>query len=76
MASPIIKKEEEKTKWEVIYEDDESISIWKYDKTKTTNGPVSVEQKWKRGFEPWGGTKKKTIKDLIAEEKKTKKKGT
>lgn len=76
MALQNNKKEEKPTKWEVVYEDEESISIWKYDRTKTTNGPISVEYKWKKGFDIWTPpNKKKTIKDLIAEEKKTKKKG-
>ena len=29
-------------KFEHIYEDDECISIWKYDKTKFANGPISL----------------------------------
>lgn len=39
-----IKKE---TKWEVIYEDDTYISIWKYDSKITTSGPVEVIEKSK-----------------------------
>jgi hypothetical protein len=34
-------------KFEVIYEDEDCISIWKYDKKKFPNGPISVEYKWK-----------------------------
>ena len=76
MASQNTKKEDKPTKWERVYEDEESISIWKYDRTITTNGPVSVEYRWKRGFNIWTSpNKKKTIKDLIADEKKSKKKG-
>lgn len=58
-----------KTKWEVVYEDDESISIWKYDLRKTRFGPVEVEYKWKRHFNPWG-KKKKTLGDLAKEQRK------
>jgi len=50
MASQNTKKEDKPTKWERVYEDEESISIWKYDRTITTNGPVSVVYRWKRGF--------------------------
>ena len=34
-------------KYEYIFEDEESISIWKYDRNKFPNGPISVEYKWK-----------------------------
>ena len=37
-------------KFEYTYEDDECISIWKYDKKKFPNGPISVEYKWKPAF--------------------------
>ena len=61
---------EKPSKWEFIYEDDESISIWKYDSKITTNGPVSVEQKYKKGFDHWL-SKKKTLGDLVKEDKKS-----
>jgi hypothetical protein len=38
------------TKFEYTYEDDECISIWKYDKKKFPNGPISVEFKWKTAY--------------------------
>ena len=48
-----------KEKWEVRYEDEDSISIWKYDMKKNPNGvyqveqidkkPVSVKKKTKKG---------------------------
>ena len=48
-----------KEKWEVRYEDEDSISIWKYDMKKKPNGvyqveqidkkPVSVKKKTKKG---------------------------
>lgn len=59
-------------KFTVTFEDDESISIWKYDKTKSPFNPVDVEYKWKKGFDPWN-RKKKTLGDLVAEEKKQRK---
>jgi hypothetical protein len=62
----------ERVKWEVVYEDDESISIWKYNLKKFANGPVEVEYKWKRNFNPWG-TKKKTLGQLAKEARKKKK---
>jgi hypothetical protein len=40
-------KAEKPTKFEYIFEDDESTSIWKYDLKKQPNGPISVEYKWK-----------------------------
>lgn len=61
------------TKWEIVYEDEESISIWKYDSKITTHGPVSVEQKWKKGFEPSKEKKKKTLGDLAKEARKEQK---
>lgn len=43
-------KTEKPTKFEYIFEDDESVSIWKYDLKKFANGPVSVEYKWKAHY--------------------------
>jgi hypothetical protein len=58
-----------KIKWEVVYEDEDCISVWKYDTRKTINGPVEVEYKWKRGYtHPLD--KKKTLGDLAKEAKK------
>ena len=64
----------ERVKWEVVYEDDESISIWRYNTKKTTHGPVEVEYKWKRHFNPWG-QKKKTLGQLAKEARKKNKSG-
>jgi hypothetical protein len=47
-------------KYEITYEDDESISIWRYNTNKSTSGPVEVEYRWKRSFNPWY-KKKKTM---------------
>lgn len=57
-------KPEKQTKFERVYEDEYCTSIWKYDYSKTTSGPVSVEHRWKRGFEQ-PNTKKKTLGDLV-----------
>jgi hypothetical protein len=57
---------EKLVKFEVVYEDDECISIWKYNTKKTTAGPVEVEHKWKRSYNPWN-KKKKTLGDLAKE---------
>jgi hypothetical protein len=40
-------KTEKPTKFEYIFKDDESTSIWKYDLKKQPNGPISVEYNWK-----------------------------
>ncbi len=58
------------TKWEVVYENEQCVSIWKYDSKITTNGPISVEHKWKKGFDNPVSTKKKTLGDLAKEAKK------
>jgi hypothetical protein len=73
MATSINQKEVVKpTKWERVYEDEDSISIWRYNSKITTSGPVEVEYKWKRHFNPWN-QKKMTLGDLAKEEKKRKK---
>jgi hypothetical protein len=58
-------------KYEVTYEDDESISIWRYNTNKSTSGPVEVEYRWKRSFNPWD-KKKKTMGEMVKEMKKKK----
>jgi hypothetical protein len=68
------KQEPKPTKWEVVYEDDESISIWKYNTKKFPFGPLEVEYKWKRNFNPWG-QKKKTLGQLAKEARKKKSQG-
>ncbi len=60
------------TKWSRTYESEECISIWKYDSNIHQFNPISVEHKWKKGFE-MGPTKKKTLGDLVGESKKTSK---
>jgi hypothetical protein len=45
-----LSKTEKPTKFEYIFEDDESKSIWKYDLKKFPNGPISVEYHFKSHF--------------------------
>lgn len=71
MAVIINTKQEEKlTKFERVYEDDDCISIWKYDLKKFPNGPIDVEYKYKRGFKHPALNQKKFLKDFVLEEKK------
>jgi hypothetical protein len=73
MAIPVNQKDVIKpTKWEVVYEDEDSISIWRYNSKITTAGPIEVEYKWKKHFNPWN-QKKKTLGELVKEEKRKKK---
>jgi len=59
-------------KREVIYEDETSILIWKYNLKISATNPVEVEIKYKKGY-VHPSTKKKTIGDLTKEVKKQKK---
>jgi hypothetical protein len=43
-------KTEKPKKFEYIFEDEESKSVWKYDLNKFQNGPVSVEYHWKASY--------------------------
>jgi len=61
------------TKWEVVYEDEETISVWKYNSEITRNGPVQVEIKYKHGYKSSSSYKKKTLGDLAKEARKEKK---
>lgn len=63
-----VKEQIKPIKWEVVYEDEESISVWKYNSKITTKGPVEVEYKWKKNFNPWN-QKKKTLGQLAKEAK-------
>jgi hypothetical protein len=65
-------KKNTELKFTRVYETEDSISTWKYDYSIFRNGPISVEHKWKKGFE-MGPTKKKTLGDLVGESKKTSK---
>jgi hypothetical protein len=65
---------EKNTKRQVVYEDKETTTIWKYDSSITTFGPVEVEIRYKKGYEWSDPTKKKTLGELVKEDKKTKRK--
>ena len=58
------------TKWEITYEDEESISVFKYNLDITKNGPVSVDFKYKAGYKHPTEQKKKTLGDLAQEARK------
>lgn len=65
------KPETKPQKWEVVYEDEDCISIWKYNSKITTYGPVEVEYKYKKGYiHP--ANKKKTLGELAKEAKRKK----
>ena len=49
-SKEILSKTEKPVKFEYIFEDDESTSIWKYDLKKFPNGPVSVEYHFKSHY--------------------------
>jgi hypothetical protein len=71
MAKIINTKIEPKpTKFERVYEDNECISIWKYDLNKFRNGPIEVEYKYKRGYKHPSMNQKKFLKDFVSDEKK------
>lgn len=61
-------KDVKPTKFERIYIDEETTSIWKYDLKKHPYGPVEVLVKWNKGFEPTS-KKKRTLGDLVSEQK-------
>jgi hypothetical protein len=71
MAIKPTPKEVKPPKFERIYEDDECTSIWKYNLLKNPYGPIEVEYKWKKNFNPWV-QKKKTLGDLVKLQKKQK----
>lgn len=62
-----IKPTEKPTKWERVYEDEDTITIWKYNSNITTAGPVEVEIKYKKGYVHPTPLKKKTLGDLAKE---------
>ena len=63
-------KQVKPTKFERVYEDEDSISVWKYDLNKNPNGPVYTEIKYKKGFKHPKNNEKKFMKEILAEEKK------
>lgn len=71
MATSINQKEVVKpTKWERVYEDEDSISIWRYNSKITIAGPVEVEIKYKRGYVHPLDRKKKTLGELAKQARK------
>jgi hypothetical protein len=71
MAIPVNSKVPVKpTKWEVVYEDEDCISIWKYNSKITIAGPVEVEYKYKRGYVHPLDKKKKTLGELAKQARK------
>lgn len=52
-------------KWEIVYEDEDTISIWRYNTKKSKYGPIEVEYKYKKGFiQP---KRKKSLGDIVKE---------
>jgi hypothetical protein len=64
-----IKASTKPAKWEQVYEDEESITIWRYNSNITTSGPIEVEFKYKKGYTPPKPERKKTLGDLAKEAK-------
>jgi len=58
------------SKWEQVYEDEETISIWKYDSNISTSGPIEVDIKYKKGYAHPLDRKKKTLGELAKEARK------
>jgi len=56
----IVKKQIHR-KWEVVYEDEYTVSTWKYDTKKNGNNPYEVDVKYKKEF-PTGGKEKTPTK--------------
>ena len=64
------KKSITQTKLERVYEDEETISIWKYDSKISTSGPIEVEIKYKKGYVHPLDKKKNTLGELAKEARK------
>ena len=61
---PFEKKPEPRpSKWEITYEDEDCISVWRYNTKKNPYGPIEVEYKYKKGYEQ--PKTKRPMKDLI-----------
>jgi hypothetical protein len=70
METSKTKKSVTQTKFERVYEDEETISIWKYDSKISTSGPIEVEIKYKKGYVHPLDKKKKTLGELAKEARK------
>ena len=64
----------ENTKRQIVLEDEDTITTWKYDSSITTFGPVEVDVKYKKNYVWTDPTKKKTLGELVKEVKTTKRK--
>lgn len=64
----------ENTKKQIVFEDEDTITTWKYDSSITTFGPVEVDIKYKKNYVWVDPTKKKTLGELVKEAKTTKRK--
>jgi hypothetical protein len=64
------KSTEKPTKFERVYEDEETISIWKYDSNISTSGPIEVDLKYKKGYVHPLDRKKKTLGELAKDARK------
>ena len=58
------------TKWDITYEDEETVSVFKYNSDINKKGPISVEFRYKSGFKHPTEQKKKTLGDLAKEARK------
>jgi hypothetical protein len=58
MTKKTISDEKRNDKYSVTYEDEISISIWRYDKSKFRFGPIEVEHRLKKNTEPLVKNKK------------------
>lgn len=58
------------TKREIIFDDEDRVTIWRYDYSITTKGPVQVEVKYKANYKDPVLNKKKTLGDLAKEARK------
>lgn len=61
---------EKNTKRQVVFEDEDTITTWKYDSSITTFGPVEVDVRYKKNYVWVDPTKKKTLGELVKETKK------
>ena len=67
MAKQLIRDKSEK--FVIVFEKEDSTHVWKYDYTKTKNGPIEVEIKYKKNYIPPSEVKKKTLGDLAKEDR-------
>jgi len=61
-----ITPQDQSTKFTRTYEDEYSVEVWTYDLNKSTNGPITVDIKYKAGAE-------KRMKQEVKENKQQKK---